>query len=157
MAKRKNTAQMVRELAEPIAAELGLSLWDVQFEKEGPDWQLRIIIDKGGSVSIDDCEKLSRTIDPLLDDLDPTDHPYYLIVSSPGIGRLLKTDSHLTAYIGKDISVKLIRPDENNIREFHGVLTSFDSENITIDNNKIIPRKDTASVKAADEDWEELT
>ena len=156
MAKRKNTAQIVRELVEPIATDLGLLLWDVQFEKEGSDWQLRVIIDKEDYVSINDCEKLSRTIDPLLDELDPTDHPYYLIVSSPGIGRSLKTDAHFDAYLGKDICIKLIRPDEQNNRNYVGKLTSYDSDSITLDNITIITRKDTASVKAADEDWEEI-
>ena len=156
MAKRKNTSLLVRELVEPIALDMGLMLWDVQFEKEGSDWQLRIIIDKNGAVSIDDCEKLSRTIDPLLDELDPTDHPYYLIVSSPGIGRLLKTDMHLEAYLGKEISIKLIRPDEDNKREYSGLLTSYDSNTVTLDNIKTIVRKDTAVIKAADEDWEEI-
>jgi len=156
MAKRKNTALLVRELVEPIAIDLGLSLWDVQFEKEGSDWQLRIIIDKEGAVSINDCEKLSRTIDPLLDELDPTDHQYYLIVSSPGIGRVLKTDAHLKAYIGQDIRIRLIRPDEDNNRDYVGVLTAYDSTTVTLDDTKIIVRKETASIKAADEDWEEI-
>ena len=156
MAKRKNTSLLVRELVEPIAEELGLSLWDVRFEKEGSDWHLSIIIDKDGSVSMDDCEKLSRIIDPLLDEMDPTDHPYYLIVSSPGIGRLLKTDAHLNAYIEQDVRVRLIRPDENKERDFVGVLTAFDADTITLDDNKTIIRKETASIKAADEYWEEF-
>lgn len=156
MAKRKNTALLVKELVEPIAIEQGLTLWDVQFEKEGPDWQLRVIIDKGGSVSISDCEKLSRTIDPLLDELDPTDHPYYLIVSSPGIGRTLKTDAHLEAYLGEEIRVRLIRPDEDNKRDFIGRLTAYDTDTVTLDGIKSFVKKETASLKAADEDWEEI-
>ena len=156
MAKRKNTVQVVRELIEPIVKELGLALWDVQYEKEGSDWQLRIIIDKEGSVAITDCEKLSRIIDPLLDEADPTTNPYLLVVSSPGIGRVLKTDEHLLAYLNNTIRVRLIRPDENNNRDYVGTLTAFDSTTITIDNEKIIIRKETASIKAADEDWEEI-
>ena len=156
MAKRKNTALLVRELVEPIAEELGLTLWDVQFEKEGSDWQLRVVIDKNGSVSINDCETLSRTIDPLLDELDPTDHPYYLIVTSPGIGRTLKTDAHLEVYIGKKIRIRLIRPDADKKRDYTGTLTAYDAETVTIDDTKNIARKDAASIKAADEDWEEI-
>jgi len=152
MAKKKNTSLLVRELVEPIAVDFGLTLWDVQFEKEGSDWQLRIIIDKEGSVSINDCEKLSRTIDPLLDELDPTDHPYYLVVSSPGIGRILKTDVHLEAFLGKSVRIRLIRPDEDNKRDYVGILTAYDSTTITIEHTKNIVRKETASIKAADED-----
>lgn len=157
MAKRKNTAALVEELAHPVASELGLILWDVQFAKEGPDWQLRIIIDKPGGVAIDDCEALSKRLDPLLDELDPTDHQYYLIVSSPGPGRVLKTDSHLKEYIGKKISVRLIRPDISGEKAYLGILTGFDSETITLDQKKFFTRKDTAYVKAADEEWEEIS
>ncbi|MCL1829859.1 MAG: ribosome maturation factor RimP [Oscillospiraceae bacterium] len=156
MAKRKNTAQVVRELVEPIATELGLLLWDVRYEKEGSDWYLHIIIDKEGSVSIDDCEQLSRTIDPLLDQLDPTENPYYLSVSSPGLGRTIKTDFQLEVYIGRPVKVRLIRPDTENNRDYTGNLTSFDTTTFTLDNTKIITRKDTAYIKAADEDWEEI-
>ena len=157
MAKRKNTAALVKELADPVAAEFGLIVWDVQFAKEGPDWQLRIIIDKpGGGVSIDDCEKLSRRLDPLLDELDPTDHEYYLIVSSPGPERALKTDGHLREYIGKKITVKLIRPDPDGSKIYSGILRSFNADTIVIGDNTNITRKETASIKAAGEDWEEI-
>ncbi len=156
MAQKKNTATLVKELALPLAENLGLALWDVEFEKEGPDWQLRIIIDKEGGVGLDDCEAMSRAIDPMLDELDPTDHQYYLIVSSPGIGRALKTEEHLRQYLEKKIAVRLIRPDESKERNYSGILTAFDGDTITIDNTKTIHRKDAASIKAADEDWEEF-
>ena len=144
----------MRDLALPVAEELSLSVWDVQFAKEGPDWQLRIIIDKEGGVGLDDCEKFSRRIDPMLDELDPTDHPYCLIVSSPGIGRALKDDEHLEKYIGRSIAVRIFRPDEEKKRNFKGILTAFDAGSVTLDGNKNIARKDAALIKAADEDWE---
>ena len=149
---KKNTAAAVKEIALPVAETLGLRIWDVQFVKEGPDWHLRIIIDKDGGVSIDDCEAMSRAIDPLIDELDPTDHQYYLIVSSPGLGRALKSDEHLQGYIGQKISVRLFRPDEEKQRDYSGILTAYDAESITIDDNKNIERKDAASIKAADDE-----
>ncbi|MCL2538764.1 MAG: ribosome maturation factor RimP [Oscillospiraceae bacterium] len=154
MAKKKNTVTLVRELVVPVAEQLGISIWDVQFLKEGPDWQLRIIIDKQGGVGIDDCEKLSRVVDPMLDELDPTDHPYCLIVSSPGLGRALKTDEHLRIYTGRAISVRLIRPDSDGERDFGGILTAYDADTITLDGIRVMVRKDAAFIKAADEDWE---
>ncbi|HAB00408.1 MAG TPA: ribosome assembly cofactor RimP, partial [Ruminococcaceae bacterium] len=54
MAKGKNTVATVTELAAPVAAECGVRLWDVRFEKEGAGWYLRIVIDKDGGVNIDD-------------------------------------------------------------------------------------------------------
>ena len=154
---RKNTATAVKELAIPLAESLGLILWDVTFQKEGPDWYLTIFIDSDGGVGIEDCETMSRAIDPLLDELDPTDHPYCLVVSSPGLGRVLKSNEHFERYVGKKIAVRLIRPDESKQRDFFGILTAFDSETITIDGEKTIQRKDAANIKAADdEDLEEL-
>ena len=152
MAKRKNTTALVREMVLPVAEKLGLTLWDVQFEKEGPDWQLRVIIEKKGSVSIDDCEKLSRAIDPMLDELDPTDHPYCLIVSSPGLGRVLKTDEHLRIYTGRNVKVRLIRPDDDGNRDHSGILTAYDEDTITVGESTVVMRKDAAFIKAADED-----
>ena len=63
-----NTAAIVWNLCEPVAAKLDLDLWDVRFLKEGASWYLRIFIDKEGGVSLDDCEAFSRAIDPVLDE-----------------------------------------------------------------------------------------
>lgn len=153
--KKQNTAAAVRELALPVAKELGLSLWDVQFVKEGPDWFLRLIIDKPGGIDIEDCERMSRAVDPLIDELDPSEHEYFLEVSSPGIGRQLKTDDHLSAYVSKDVFVKMIRPEENGQREFLGELVSFSPESVTIktkDGEAVLARKSAAFIKAGDDD-----
>ncbi|MBQ1994801.1 MAG: ribosome maturation factor RimP, partial [Clostridia bacterium] len=62
MAKGGNTVKIVWEIVEPLAAELGLSIWDVRFLKEGSQWYLRVFIDKEGGVGIDDCVDLSHAI-----------------------------------------------------------------------------------------------
>ena len=84
----------VWDLAEPVARELGLSLWDVRFEKEGASYFLRILIDKEGGVDINSCEAMSRKIDPLLDEADPIPQSYYLEVWSAGMDRTLERDFH---------------------------------------------------------------
>ena len=53
-----NTAAVCREIAQPFADQLGLSIWDVRFVKEGADWYLRVIIDKPEGVDINDCVDL---------------------------------------------------------------------------------------------------
>lgn len=73
----------MRALAQPLAAELGLTLWDVTFTKEGADWYLRIFIDKPGGVSIDDCVDMTHALSPVLDREDPIPQEYTLEVSSP--------------------------------------------------------------------------
>ena len=151
--KKAGVAERVQTAAKPVAESMGLVLWDVLFVKEGPSWFLRIIIDKQGGVSIDDCEKLSRALDPVIDELDPTELEYYLEVSSPGLGRQLRTDGHLAAYRGREIVVKLYTPCEAG-REFSGTLRDFDGESITVcvDGKDLrLERKNTAAVKADDD------
>ena len=87
--KKGNVAQRVWDMALPLAQELGLTLWDVQFVKEGADWYLRLFIDKEGGVTIDDCVDMTHAINPVLDKEDPIPQEYLLEVSSPGIDRKL--------------------------------------------------------------------
>ena len=110
--KKGGVAQRVWDMALPLAQELGLSLWDVQFVKEGADWFLRIFIDKEGGVSIDDCVDMTHAIDPVLDREDPIPQEYLLEVSSPGLERKLTRPQHFAAYVGKPVRARLIRPLE---------------------------------------------
>ena len=100
----------VWNLAKPITDELGLTLWDVRFEKEGASYFLRIVIDKEGGVDIDSCEAVSRRIDPILDEVDPIDVSYYLEVWSAGLERDLTRDFHFEQNIGKLVTVGLFAP-----------------------------------------------
>lgn len=100
----------VRKLAEPLAEELGYILWDVEYVKVGADMYLRITIDSEDGITIDDCEKMHRAIDPLLDEADPIDEAYHLEVSSPGIERELKEDWQIAACEGWDVELRLYAP-----------------------------------------------
>ena len=97
MAKQSggNTAQRVEALVRPTVEGMGLRLWDVVFEKEGPDWYLRVLIDKDGTMDTDTCAEVSHALDPILDEADPIDQSYYLEVGSPGLGRKLTRPEHL--------------------------------------------------------------
>jgi ribosome maturation factor RimP len=155
MAKGKggNTVAAVWEIAEPIAAELGLKLWDIRFVKEGADWFLRIFIDKDGGVGITDCENMSRAIDKPLDDADPIEQSYCLEVSSPGIERDLSRESHFEACKGEKIKVKLIRAVDG-IREFSGILEDYEGMKIVLrleDGSAMnIDKKETSYIKLDD-------
>ena len=63
--------ELVWQLAAPIAAQNGCSIWDVEFVREGGEWFLRVYLDKEGGVDITDCEAVSRALDPVLDEADP--------------------------------------------------------------------------------------
>jgi ribosome maturation factor RimP len=155
--KNGNTVDTVRKLAEPIAAGLGLSIWDVRFLKEGADWFLRIFIDKPEGVGIDDCEAMSRAVNTPLDELDPIEQAYCLEVSSPGINRELSRKEHFTAYLGSAVQVKLIRPTEDGRRVLTGTLQDYRDTVITLhtDGGEVISlaQKDAASVRLVDDDF----
>ena len=126
MAKQSggNTAQRVEALVRPVIEQMGLRLWDVVFEKEGPDWYLRVLIDRDGPMDTDTCAEVSHAIDPILDEADPIEQSYYLEVGSPGLGRRLTRPEHYAALLGQKVSVRLIRPAEDGAREFSGILMS---------------------------------
>jgi ribosome maturation factor RimP len=151
--KKTNTEAAVRELITPIADRLGYALWDVRFVKEGTEHYLRITIDKADGIQIDDCEKMSRAVDPVLDEADPISCSYYLEVSSPGLGRALTRPEHFEAMTGKQVRVHLIRPYEDE-RDFTGVLTSYDgSVTISTDDGQTLTfeKNNISSVKLNDD------
>ena len=159
MAKSKGgvTVSKVWELCEPIVNELGLSLWDVRYVKEGADWFLRVFIDKPEGVDITDCEKVYRAINTPIDELDPIENAYCLEVCSPGIERELIRDEHYEQFIGADIMVKMLRPIEGIGREFNGKLKAYEDGMVTItdhsDENEItISKKDAVWIKLDDFD-----
>ena len=127
MAKGASVAELVRTLAEPVAESIGCWLWDVEFVKEGARRVLRITIDSEKGVNIDDCEKMHRAMDPILDEADPIEEQYYLEVSSPGIERELRTEEHVMACEGWDVEVRLYAP-KNGAKLFRGVLLESDEE-----------------------------
>lgn len=152
-----NTVQKVWNIAEPIAGELGLNLWDVRYVKEGANYYLRIFIDKENGVDINDCEKMSKALDKPLDDADPISEAYILEVCSPGLERQLIRDNHFTRFIGADIMVKMIRPIDGIGKEFKGVLSDFNDGEVTItdhsgENQVTINKKDAAWIKLDDFD-----
>ena len=129
--KGGNTVAAVWALAEPLAQQLGLTLWDIRFVKEGASWYLRVFVEKEGGVSVDDCVAMSRALDGPLDETDPIEQNYYLEVSSPGLERELTRDEHFQALLGARIKVRLIRPVDQ-VRDFTGELLSFDNGAITL-------------------------
>ena len=131
MSDKKPVAAVVRDIAVPVCAECGVSLWDVEFVREGADFVLRITIDRDGGVTIDDCERVNRAIDPLLDEADPIETSYRLEVSSPGIERALTRPEHFAASIGADVELSLYAP-YNGSRKLRGTLAAYEDGDITV-------------------------
>lgn len=152
--KKKNTVQLVAQMVLPIVQKNGLQLWDVVFEKEGTAWFLRILLDcETRPVTVQDCEHVSSALSPLLDQEDPIEQSYYLEVSSAGLGRKLTKEDHFLASIGKEVTVRLIRPVEKK-REFVGVLTKWKDGRLFIDEDnceKSFALSDCAFIKWNDD------
>ena len=134
----------------PLIEEMGYELLEVEYKKEFDGMSLIFTIDSENGVTIDDCEKVNKAIDPVIDELNPTnDEPYTLVVSSPGLDRQLKTDRDLKRTIGKEVTLTLFSKIDSK-KSFEGELLSFDEKTVTIrtsDGEKNFDRDKIAGLK----------
>jgi len=121
----------VTELAKPVVEEEGCSLWDVEYVREAGSWFLRIFIDKDGGVGIDDCERISRRLDPILDEADPIPDSYVFEVGSAGAERELKRPGDFEQFMGSEVEVRLYQP-LNGCKVYVGVLSGYDNGRVTV-------------------------
>ena len=127
--------EQVAAFAEPIVKEHGCALWDVEYVREGSEYFLRLYIDKDGGVDINDCEAVSRAVDPILDEKDPIPGSYHFEVCSAGLERVLKRPSDFQKYLGSSITVKLYRP-RNGMKEIPCVLRAYEDGRLTVEAGK---------------------
>ena len=125
----------VEQFARPIVEQCGCKLWRVVSVREGSERYLRLYIDKEGGVSIDDCEKIARAVDPILDEVDPIKESYQFEVSSAGLERPLRRPSDFARFMGSPVLVKLYRP-HNGLKEFPGILRGYDEGRVTVEAGK---------------------
>lgn len=127
--------EQVAAFAGPIVKEHGCALWDVEYVREGSEYFLRLYIDKDGGVDINDCEAISRAVDPILDEKDPIPGSYHFEVCSAGLERVLKRPSDFQKYLGSPITVKLYRP-RNGMKEIPCVLRGYEDGRLTVEAGK---------------------
>ena len=132
---KKSVKEIVREAIEPTVRELGYDIWDITYSKVGADYHLEITIDSPNGIFINDCEKVHRAIDPILDECDPIESFYYLDVSSPGIERELRTEHHILSSVGQKVQAKLFTAKDGK-RSIVGILSAFSDGNITISSDE---------------------
>lgn len=149
-----NIEEKVENLIKEKVKNIGYSIYDVQYVKEGQEYYLRIFIEKeNGTIDLNDCEKVNNEINDLLDKADYIKEQYFLEVSSTGLEKVLRKDKHLQDNIAEEISIKLFKPIEiendgeevnnkkskskknrnNKIKEIQGKLESFDENEIVIE------------------------
>ena len=128
---KKSIRETVREAIGDVVSSLGYRIWDITYSKIGADYHLEITIDSDEGINIDDCERVHRAIDPILDECDPIEDFYYLEVSSPGIERELRTDEHISLSIGEKVELKLFVAKDGR-KSLVGILSDFDGERVTV-------------------------
>lgn len=130
MANNK-VVETVAALAKPVVEGLGFELVDVEYVREGAQWYLRILIDKPGGITLEDCEAVHRPISSRLDEADPIAQAYMLEVSSPGVERPFKTPKDYEKAIGQQVQIRFYKPVDGS-KTAEGILEAFDGENVTI-------------------------
>ncbi len=105
-------AEQVSELIEPVVADLGYELVEVQFRREQHGQVLRVIIFHAAGIRVDDCSLVSREVSRILDVEDRIDQAYHLEVSSPGLDRPLVTARDFVRYLGRPVLVSITETSE---------------------------------------------
>ena len=152
MTRREQYEAQTESILQPIMEANNFELVDVEYVKEAGTWYLRAYIDKEGGIAIDDCELVSRALSEKLDELDFIEDSYILEVSSPGLGRPLKKDKDFNRNLGNEVEVRLYKAI-NKQKEFAGILTAFDKDTVTIEQEDgeeiIFNRQEIALIRLA--------
>ena len=127
----------IDSMIRPMLDENGFELVDIEFVKEGGNRFLRVIVDKPGGIDIDDCSKISEYVSDKLDEQDPITEAYFLEVTSPGAERPLKKSQDFHNAVNMNVYITTFEQIDG-MKEFEGVLTSFDDENLLIKAGKKI-------------------
>ena len=148
----KQIVARVEELVKPLCEQAGVSLWDVEFEKEGGQYMLTVTVDHPEGVHIDQCEQVSRALDPMLDAKEFDDMPSYtLCVSSAGLARRLKRPAHFAAFLGHTVEVGFYKP-VGGAKQIEGTLVAYEDGCVTIETGgqqTVYAPKDRAAVRLA--------
>jgi ribosome maturation factor RimP len=111
----------VRQLADPLAAEDGLELVDVELLVQGGRRTVRVLLDRPGGIQVADCARFSRRLSDCLDMNQTINGAYHLEVSSPGVERPLKTLAACERFVGKRAALTAAKPRDGR-RHFEGEL-----------------------------------
>ena len=131
---KDSVIQSVIGLIEPIIHGENLDLVDVEYKKEGKYWYLRVYIDKKGGVFIEDCQKVSRQIEDMIQIDEIINSSYILEVSSPGLDRPLKKEKDFIRSLGKKVKVTTYSPIDKQ-RNFVGVIKDISNQTLGLDVN----------------------
>jgi ribosome maturation factor RimP len=122
--ERREVVQQAWQRLEPCLEDAGYELVEVEFDRQGGRWVLRIFMDREGGVTLDDCQAVSQMLSPILDEEDFVDGSYALEVSSPGIDRPIRKPKDFERFTGEPVRLRTVTPVDGR-RKFRGVLKAF--------------------------------
>jgi ribosome maturation factor RimP len=125
-----NQLNRIRELFQPTLSFLGYELYDLDLTGAGGHTTLRVRIDRPQGVTLDDCERVSKSLSALLDQADPLPNRYDLEVSSPGAERPLRNLEEYRRFIGKRANVRYRVGESEQVAE--GRLTAVSDRMIEL-------------------------
>ena len=110
MVTQNKIISLVTPLAEKAATENGCTLWDVEYQKEGGAWVLRVYIDRETPIDHAACQAISEQLSGALNEIDPIEHEYMLEVSSPGLERAFKKEEQFARFVGQTVKMQSLYP-----------------------------------------------
>ena len=138
-----NIEEKVESLIKKRVEDIGYELYDVIYLKEGKNYILRIVIDKPEGITLEDCEKVNNEITDMIDEANYIKEQYFFEVSSPGLERVLRKEWQLKKYIGEEVEIRLFKKDENNFKQYDGILKSVENEYLEIEQEEKISQVKT--------------
>ena len=134
--------EQIRAIAERVARSHGLEIWDIVTRRETTGQIVRVFIDRPGpaataeeSVSIEDCEQVSREIGTILDVEDPLPFAYTLEVSSPGLDRPLRGEQDYRRFAGRLAKI-VVSEAVDNQKAFEGRLRGVEDRTVLLEGPK---------------------
>ena len=143
---QESVVERARSTLEPVLVRDGYELVEVEWVRGGGRFTLRVFVDKAGGVNIDDCQAVSRTIEPILDVEDFIEPAYDLEVSSPGLDRPLRTPEHFARYAGQRVHVKAYGPVPGTAegspprKNWTGALRGYEGGAVLVDVDGVLHR-----------------
>ncbi|HEU4385669.1 MAG TPA: ribosome maturation factor RimP [Anaeromyxobacteraceae bacterium] len=130
------TAERAWALLEPVLSRDGYEIVEVEYVRDASGWVLRLFVDRPGGVTIDDCQAVSRTVDPILEVEDLIEGAWHLEVSSPGLDRPLRKPTDFTRFAGERVKVRTHGPVETGTgprRNWSGILRGFQDGGVEVE------------------------
>ena len=141
-----NIEEKVESLIKKRVEDIGYELYDFIYLKEGKNYILIIVIDKPEGITLEDCEKVNNEITDMIDEANYIKEQYFFEVSSPGLERVLRKEWQLKKYIGEEVEIRLFKKDENNFKQYDGILKSVENEYLEIEQEEKIYKIDRKNI-----------